>query len=134
MSAVTRQLLADRVPERMEDLLDDFEAHRLEEAIGPYKRYDQLINDALRRTAVKWGSSTATPTRGRLRGCADLGPHPDVPEALTMLASRYPLVILSNASADQSESNVEKLGAPFHAVYTAQQRRRTRRGSMPSST
>jgi 2-haloacid dehalogenase len=56
MSAVTRQLLADRVPgERMEDSLDDFEAHRLDEAIGPFKPYDQLINDALRRTAVKWG-------------------------------------------------------------------------------
>ena len=30
------------------------------------------------------------------------------------------MVILSNASNDQILLNVEKLGAPFHAVYTAQ--------------
>ena len=53
MSAVTRELLTDRVPgDRMEDFLDDFEAHRLDEQI---------------------------------------------------------------------RNNVDKLGAPFHAVYTAEQ-------------
>jgi 2-haloacid dehalogenase len=36
------------------------------------------------------------------------------------VAKEIPLVILSNASNDQIHSNVEKLGAPFHAVYTAQ--------------
>lgn len=30
-------------------------------------------------------------------------------------------MILSNASNDQIHSNVEKLGAPFHRVFTAQQ-------------
>jgi 2-haloacid dehalogenase len=30
-------------------------------------------------------------------------------------------VILSNASNDQIQSNVDKLGAPFHKVFTAQQ-------------
>ena len=44
-----------------------------------------------------------------------------MPKALRALASRYPLVILSNASDNQIGSNVEKLGAPFHAVFTAQQ-------------
>ena len=29
-------------------------------------------------------------------------------------------MILSNASNDQIQSNVDKLGAPFHAVFTAQ--------------
>jgi 2-haloacid dehalogenase len=37
------------------------------------------------------------------------------------MAKHFPLVILSNAMNDQIHSNVEKLGAPFHAVYTAQQ-------------
>jgi 2-haloacid dehalogenase len=31
------------------------------------------------------------------------------------------LVILSNAADEQIHSNVDKLGAPFHAVFTAQQ-------------
>ncbi len=42
------------------------------------------------------------------------GPHPDVPEGLSRFAKKYKLVILSNASNDQIQSNVDKLGAPFH--------------------
>jgi len=48
------------------------------------------------------------------------GPHPDVPEGLAKVAKEIPLVILSNASNDQIQSNVDKLGAPFHRVFTAQ--------------
>jgi 2-haloacid dehalogenase len=44
-----------------------------------------------------------------------------VPEPLAALAQRYPLVILSNAADEQIQSNVDKLGAPFAAVYTAEQ-------------
>jgi 2-haloacid dehalogenase len=49
------------------------------------------------------------------------GPHPDVPAGLAKVAKEIPLVILSNAMDAQIPSNVAKLGAPFHAVYTAQQ-------------
>jgi 2-haloacid dehalogenase len=76
----------------------------------------------LRRTAEKWSiEHRASDARTIYEAVPGWGPHPDVPEALAALASRYPLVILSNASDDQIQSNVEKLGAPFHAVYTAQQ-------------
>ena len=40
---------------------------------------------------------------------------------LTRIAPHLPLVILSNASNDQILHNVAKLGAPFHAVFTAEQ-------------
>ena len=49
------------------------------------------------------------------------GPHPEVPEPLAVLAENFPLVILSNAADEEIRGNVEKLGAPFHAVYTAEQ-------------
>ena len=49
------------------------------------------------------------------------GPHPDVPEPLRRVGERIPLVILSNASNAQIQHNVDKLGAPFHAVFTAEQ-------------
>ncbi len=49
------------------------------------------------------------------------GPHPDVPEPLRRVADRIPLVILSNAADAQIQHNVDKLGAPFHAVFTAEQ-------------
>ena len=63
MSAVTRELLADRVPEdRIEDFLDDFEAYRIDEVLGAYKPYRQVINDALARTAKLWDIEHRDPT------------------------------------------------------------------------
>ncbi|HMG51508.1 MAG TPA: HAD-IA family hydrolase, partial [Inquilinus sp.] len=49
------------------------------------------------------------------------GPHPDVPEALAKVAARIPLVILSNSMTDLIPHSVARLGAPFHAAYTAQE-------------
>ena len=123
MSAVTRELLADRVPpERMEDFLDDFEAFRGDEVLGAYKPYHQVINDALARTAKLWGvEHRDSDGRAIYESVPSWGPHPDVPEPLAAVAERYPLVILSNAADAQIQSNVDKLGAPFHAVYTAEQ-------------
>ena len=123
MSALTRDLVADRVPgERVGDFLDDFEAYRLDEVTGPYKPYDQVIADALRRAADLWGiEHREADARAIYEAVPSWGPHPDVPEALSALATRYPLVILSNAADEQIGANVEKLGAPFHAVFTAEQ-------------
>jgi 2-haloacid dehalogenase len=123
MSAVTRQLLADRVAaEQMDDFLDDFEAYRIDEVLGAYKPYDQVINDALARAAKLWGiEHRDADARAIYEAVPTWGPHPDVPEALQTLAASFPLVILSNAADEQIQSNVDKLGAPFHAVYTAEQ-------------
>ena len=125
MSAVTRELIADRVPaERMEDFLDDFEAFRGDEVLGAYKPYAQVINDALARTAKLWGiEHRDSDGKAIYDSVPSWGPHPDVPEPLAALAQRYPLVILSNAADEQIQSNVDKLGAPFHAVFTAEQAR-----------
>jgi 2-haloacid dehalogenase len=123
MSALTRDLVADRVPGgRVEDFLDDFEAYRLDAVTGPYKPYDQVIADALRRAADLWGiEHREADARAIYDAVPSWGPHPDVPDALAALATRFPLVILSNAADEQIGANVEKLGAPFHAVFTAEQ-------------
>lgn len=125
MSAVTRQLVADRVPaERIEDFLDDFEAFRGDEVLGAYKPYHQVINDALARTAKLWGiEHRDSDGQAIYEAVPSWGPHPDVPEPLAALAERYPLVILSNAADEQIKHNVDKLGAPFHSVFTAEQAR-----------
>jgi 2-haloalkanoic acid dehalogenase type II len=121
MSAVTRELLADRVPaQQMEDFLDDFEAFRGDEVLGAYKPYRDVINDSLARTAKLWGvEHRDSDAQAIYESVPSWGPHPDVPDPLAALAERYPLVILSNAADEQIQSNVDKLGAPFHAVYTA---------------
>jgi 2-haloacid dehalogenase len=123
MSAVTRELVADRVAaEQVEDFLDDFEAFRGDEVLGAYKPYHQVINNSLARTAKLWGiEHRDSDGKAIYESVPSWGPHPDVPEPLAALAQRYPLVILSNAADEQIQSNVDKLGAPFHAVYTAEQ-------------
>jgi 2-haloacid dehalogenase len=123
MSGVTRQLLADRIPaEQMEDFLDDFEAFRGDEVLGAYKPYHQVINDALARTAKLWGiEHRDSDGRAIYESVPSWGPHPDVPKPLAVLADNFPLVILSNAADEQIMHNVDKLGAPFHSVFTAEQ-------------
>jgi 2-haloacid dehalogenase len=123
MSGVTRQLLADRIPaEHMENFLDDFEAYRMDEVLGAYKAYPQVIDDALARAAKAWGiEHRKSDGRTIYEAVPTWGPHPDVPGPLAILAENYPLVILSNAADEQIMHNVDKLSAPFHSVFTAEQ-------------
>lgn len=123
LSAVTRELLADRVPsERMEEFLDDFEAYRGDEVRGPWKPYPDLITSAYRRALDRHGVAYRDGDGEHLVSAVPTwGPHPDVPEGLRRLAERYPLVILSNAADEQVAKNVELLGAPFHAIVTSTQ-------------
>jgi 2-haloacid dehalogenase len=126
MSRLTRELLEERVPaEVIDPFLDTFEAYRIDEVMGDWKPYRQIIGDSYRR-ACAWYDEIEYRAEDAARIYEDVpnwGPHPDVPEGLAALAERYPLVIFSNAADDQILHNVEKLGAPFHAVFTAQQAR-----------
>ncbi len=125
MSAPTRKLFAERVDEnRMEEFLDDFEAYRGDEVLGAFKLYPQLIKDALKRACARWGIEYNDSDGEKVVAVIPTwGPYPDVPEALATLSEHFPLVILSNAVDEQIRFNVEKLGAPFHAVFTAEQAR-----------
>jgi 2-haloacid dehalogenase len=123
MSPTARLSFADRIDENsMEDFLDDFEAYRGDEVLGAFKLYPQLVKDALKRTCARWGIEYRdTDGEEVMAVVPSWGPYPDVPAPLKKLAEHYPLVILSNASDEQIHSNVEKLGAPFHAVFTGEQ-------------
>ena len=125
MSARTRTLFADRVPSgQMDTFLDDFEAYRFDEVLGAYKLYPDVIEDALRRACARWSIEYPEADGEAIAGdVPNWGPHPDVPEPLARLAQHYPLVILSNAADSQIHGNVDKLGAPFHAVFTSEQAR-----------
>lgn len=123
MNDMAAQVYADRVPaERMDAFTRDFMSYRYDEVMGPWKPYRDVICSATRRVCARWGVEyrdgegeafyEAVPT---------WGPHPDVAEPLARVAAEFPLVILSNASDDQIGSNVEKLGAPVHRIFTAQQ-------------
>ncbi len=123
MSGVTAGLMADRITgEDMNDFLDDFEAYRGDEVLGAFKPYAKVITEAFRRTCELWKVAYSSDIADAIVDAVPTwGPHPDVPEALARTAERYPLVILSNANDEQIRHNVDKLGVPFHAVYTAEQ-------------
>ena len=122
MAEMTREMFADRIPvSEMDAFIRDFSSYRLDEILGPWKPYRDVLVNAIQRTARRWGV-TATVAEGEAyyHAVPTWGPHADVPAGLAKVAKHVPLVILSNASNDQIQQNVAQLGAPFHAVYTAQ--------------
>jgi 2-haloacid dehalogenase len=123
MAELAQELFADRIkPEDMPQFTKDFSAYRLDEVLGDWKPYDQVLKNAVKRTCKRWGIDYLN-DEGQLfyQAVPTWGPHPDVTAGLSKIADRIPLVILSNAMNEQIGSNVEKLGVPFHAVYTAEQ-------------
>lgn len=123
MSRKTKEVLADRLdPGAADAFLDTFEAYRIDEVMGNWKPYNEIIHDALQRAMKVHGiDQRPSDATAIYEDVPNWGPHDDVPAGLAELAKRYPLVILSNAADSQMQSNVDKLGAPFHAVFTAEQ-------------
>jgi 2-haloacid dehalogenase len=123
ISDMIGEFFADRIAaDRMDAFVADCSAYRFDEVLGAWKPYADVISDSLERTCRLWGVEFR---RDEARAIYDAvptwGPHADVPEPLARVAEHFPLVILSNASNSQIHHNVAKLGAPFHAVYTAEQ-------------
>lgn len=122
MTEMTREMFADRIPAAgMEDFIRDFSCIRMDEILGPWKPYRDVLVNAIQRTAKLWGvKATEAEGEAYYHAVPTWGPHPDVAAGLSRLASRFPLVVLSNAANCQINLNVAQLGAPFHAVYTAE--------------
>ena len=120
---VARDRLAARVPAgRMTAFLEDFTAYRFDEVLGAWKPYPEVLHRSLERTCRRWGIAfDPADAQAIIEAVPTWGPHADVPAALAKVAEVLPLVILSNAADDQIRFNVYKLGAPFHAVLTAEQ-------------
>jgi 2-haloacid dehalogenase len=123
ISDMTREMFAARLPtDLLQQFVRDFTGYRLDEVLGPWKPYADVIKNALRRTCRRHGLEYIDEEGQRIYDAVPTwGPHPDVPAPLRQVADRIPLVILSNASDAQIQHNVDKLGAPFHAVFTAEQ-------------
>jgi 2-haloacid dehalogenase len=122
MHEVAHGIVGDQLPpERMQQFLKDFSALRLDEAMGDWKPYDQVLKSAWARTCKRHGVAYRDEDGQKFYDAVPTwGPHTDVPFSLTRVGNKIPLVILSNAMNEQIDSNVRKLEAPFHKVYTAQ--------------
>jgi 2-haloacid dehalogenase len=123
MAPAARQLFADRIrAEDMDQFCKDFSAFRLDEVLGAWKPYYEVVYNSLLRTANKWKVPFRESDASTIYDAVPTwGPHPDTVAGLAKIADKIPLVILSNAMDNQLVHNVQKLEVPFHRVYTAQQ-------------
>jgi 2-haloacid dehalogenase len=123
MSDMTREIFADRVAaDRMDAFVRDFAGYRVDEVLGAWKPYNQVIANAIQRTCRRWRIPLRPEeAKSFYEAVPTWGPHADVPAPLKRVAEKIPLVILSNASDNQIMHNVKLLEAPFHMVLTAEQ-------------
>lgn len=124
MAPAARRAYADRLPdaERMEFFVREFKAYRLDEVLGAWKPFRDVVENALRRTCKKVGVEYRDSDAERIYGeIPTWRPHADVVEPLTRVAKEFPLVILSNSMVDLIPHAVKAIEAPFHAVYTAEE-------------
>jgi 2-haloacid dehalogenase len=125
MAGAARRVFGARLSEpTMIALIKNFAAYRLDEVLGAWKPFAEVVHNALERACKRNGVAfRAEDARAIYEEVPTWCPHPDVPAGLAKVAREIPLVILSNAMDSQIMSNVNKLGAPFHAVFTAEQAR-----------
>lgn len=124
MGPAARRAYADRLPEpaQMDAFVREFSSYRLDEVLGAWKPYRDVVEGALRRTCKKLGVEYRdADTAAIYAEIPHWGPHPDVVEPLKRVAEEFPLVILSNSMVDLIPHAVKALEAPFHAVYTAEE-------------
>ncbi len=123
MAGAARRVYGARLDAaQMEAFIRSFAAYRLDEILGAWKPYAEVIHNAVERSCRKHGVPF-DPADARCihDEVPTWGPHADVPAGLARVAQEIPLVILSNAMKDQIGHNVAKLGAPFHLVLTAEE-------------
>lgn len=123
MAGAARRIYGDDLAEPdMLAFIKSFSAYRLDEVLGAWKPYADVVHNAVERTCKKHGVPFKAEDAKRIyEEVPTWGPHDDVPAGLEAVAKEIPLVILSNAMKSQIMSNVEKLGAPFFKVITAEE-------------
>lgn len=108
-------------PERMDAFIRDFAAYRLDEVLGAWKPYAELVHNALERTCRRHGMAFDPAVAEDIyERVPTWGPHADVPAGLAKVAGKIPLVALTNSMNAQIPHNIARLGAPIAQVFTAE--------------
>jgi 2-haloacid dehalogenase len=118
-----RRALGDRLPV---DIADDFlracSAYRIDECLGEYKPFHQIVGHSLERTMRRFGLEYRDADgRAVYDEIPTWQPYPGVSEALNRLAEAYPLVIVTNSDDAFASRLMENLQAPFEVLITAEQ-------------
>ncbi|MFE0172211.1 haloacid dehalogenase type II [Streptomyces sp. NPDC059002] len=122
IGAAAREVIEDVAPpEQLDAFLHRFACYQLDEVMGDWRPYDEVVARSFERACRSTGVEFRPGDPAKVfAAIPEWGPHPDVPGPLAKLAEHFPLVIISNAADRHAHRNVAKLGAPFHAVCTAE--------------
>ncbi|RMW13849.1 Haloacid dehalogenase, type II, partial [Pseudomonas amygdali pv. tabaci] len=86
MGTMTRELFADRVPaEQMDQFVKDFSAYRLDQVMGDWMPYDEILKVALARTCKRWNVEYREEGQLYYDAVPTWGPHADVPAGLSKI-------------------------------------------------
>ncbi|MEZ3499062.1 haloacid dehalogenase type II [Pantoea sp. KPR_PJ] len=123
MAGAAARCFSDRVAaDRLQAFTTDFARYRLDEVLGAWKPYYDVVSNAIQRTCKKWRIEWNKADSDFIyTDCASWGPHPDVPAGLAKLATAFPLVLLSNSMKDLLAHHIPRLGAPIHLAITAEE-------------
>lgn len=122
MAGATRDLMGDIIPaDDLESFIYDFSKYRIDEILGAWKPYKDVVHGALLRTCKRHGIAFDPAIADAIyERVPTWGPHPDVPAGLAKVAKEFPLVALTNSMNAQIPHNIAKLGAPIAHVFTAE--------------
>jgi 2-haloacid dehalogenase len=125
MGPTAKRLFADRVAaDRMPAFLNSFRAYRLDEVLGDWKPFRDVIENSIWRTCKAHGVECgASDVAALYDAIPTFEPHPHVVEVLKTLVPHVPLVLLSNSMVDLIPASVARLRAQFHEVFTAEEAR-----------
>ncbi len=122
MAGGARIVYGDRLtPAQMAAFIESFRGYRLDEVLGAWKPFREVVCNAVERSCNKHRIAYDRADGERIYAMVPgWGPHPDVTEGLAKIADKIPLVILSNAANEQIHHNVALHKVPFHKVLTAE--------------
>ena len=111
--------------EKIEVFIRDFSAYRLDEVLGAWKPYAEVVHNALERTCKRNGVAFDPAVAARIYDrVPSWGPHPDVPAGLARIAPHDPAGGADQLDERQIPHNIAKLGAPIAHVFTAESAQR----------
>jgi 2-haloacid dehalogenase len=118
-----REVLGDRLPAELADeFLQACKAYRIDECMGDYKPFDQIVAQSMERASRRVGLDYR---EGDARAVYEIvptwGPYPGVTEALNRLAEEVPLGIITNSDTAHAVRLANNLQAPFEVVISAEQ-------------
>jgi 2-haloacid dehalogenase len=105
-----------------EDLLERYARHEAAIEAGDYLRYREVLAGSLRGVCADLGVEPTDEEAAAFGGSVGEWPaFPDSPDALSRLASRFRLAIVTNCDDDLFAASNRRLGVTFDQVITAQQ-------------